>query len=215
MVELFLRGGEFMWPILAVFIIGLLFVIERFVSLTMSTVNTKKFVVTVIQALQEGGPQAAKDVCEKTRGPIASVFHAGLQRLGMGVDAVEKNIMNAGQIEMSFLEKNLVWLSTVIAMAPMLGFTGTVSGMVGAFDAIAAANDISPAIVAGGISKALLTTLFGLIVAMVIQFFNNFFVSRIDKIVGEMQEASVEFVDTLLEYEEAHPDVVKRGGNNT
>ncbi|GBE29382.1 MAG TPA: MotA/TolQ/ExbB proton channel family protein [Bacteroidetes bacterium] len=213
MVELFLRGGEFMWPILAVFIIGLMFVIERFVSLTMSTVNTKKFIVSVTQALEDGGPQAAKEICEKTRGPIASVFHAGLQRFGMGIDAVEKNIMNAGQIEMSFLEKNLVWLSTVIAIAPMLGFTGTVAGMVGAFDAIAAANDISPAIVAGGISKALLTTLFGLIVAMVIQFFNNFFISRIDKIVGDMQEASVEFVDTLLDYEEAHPEL-KRGGNN-
>ncbi|MCB2212903.1 MotA/TolQ/ExbB proton channel family protein [bacterium] len=213
MVELFLRGGDFMWPILAVFIIGLMFVIERFISLSMSTVNTKKFVVKVNQALQEGGPQAAKEVCEKTRGPIASVFHAGLQRMGMGIDAVEKNIMNAGQIEMSFLEKNLVWLSTVIAIAPMLGFTGTVSGMVGAFDAIAAANNISPSIVADGISQALLTTLFGLIVAMIIQFFNNFFVSRIDKIVGDMQEASVEFVDTLLEYEAAHPEVT-RGGIN-
>jgi biopolymer transport protein ExbB len=114
--------------------------------------------------------------------------------------------MNAGQIELSFLEKNLVWLSTVIAIAPMLGFTGTVAGMVNAFDAIAAANDISPSIVAGGISQALLTTLFGLIVAMIIQFFNNFFVSRIDKIVADMQQASVEFVDTLVDYKEKHPD---------
>jgi len=202
MVELFLRGGAFMWPILGVFIIGLMFVVERFISLTMNTVNTKKFVVTVNQALQDGGPEAAMDVCSQTRGPIASVFHAGLQRMGRGVDQVEKNIMNAGQIELAFLEKNLVWLSTAIAIAPMLGFTGTVSGMVKAFDDIAAANDISPAIVAGGISQALLTTLFGLIVAMTIQFFNNFFVSRIDKIVADMQEASVEFVDTLVDYEE-------------
>lgn len=202
MVELFLRGGAFMWPILGVFIIGLMFVIERFISLSLSTVNTKKFVVQVNQALEEGGPQAAMDVCANTRGPIASVFHAGLQRLGRGVDQVEKNIMNAGQIEMAFLEKNLVWLSTVIAIAPMLGFTGTVAGMVSAFDSIAAANDISPSIVADGISQALLTTLFGLIVAMIIQFFNNFFVARIDKIVADMQEASVEFVDTLVDYEE-------------
>ncbi|MBS1262323.1 MAG: Protein TolQ [Calditrichaeota bacterium] len=202
MVELFVRGGPFMWPILGVFVIGLMFVIERFISLSLSTVNTKKFVVKVNQTLQEGGPDQAKEVCENTRGPIASVFHAGLQRLGHGVEQVEKNIMNAGQIEMSFLEKNLVWLSTVIAIAPMLGFTGTVAGMVNAFDAIAAANDISPAIVADGISQALLTTLFGLIVAMIIQFFNNFFVSRIDKIVADMQEASVEFVDTLIDYSE-------------
>jgi len=204
MVELFLRGGPFMWPILATFIIGLLFSIERLISLSLSTVNTKKFVVKVNQALNEGGPEAAMEICASTRGPIASVFHAGLQRMNRGVDQVEKNIMNAGQIELAFLEKNLVWLSTVIAIAPMLGFTGTVSGMIGAFDAIAAANDISPAIVAGGISEALLTTLFGLIVAMIIQFFNNFFVSRIDKIVADMQEASVEFVDTLVEYEEQH-----------
>ena len=204
MVELFLRGGDFMWPILATFIIGLAFTIERLISLSLSTVNTKKFVVQVNEALANGGPEAAAEICASTRGPIASVFHAGLQRMNRGIDQVEKNIMNAGQIELAFLEKNLVWLSTVIAIAPMLGFTGTVSGMIGAFDAIAAANDISPAIVAGGISEALLTTLFGLIVAMIIQFFNNFFVSRIDKIVADMQEASVEFVDTLVEYEESH-----------
>ena len=204
MVEMFLKGGDFMWPILATFIIGLAFTIERLISLTLSTVNTKKFVIKVNEALQNGGPESAMDICASTRGPIASVFHAGLQRMHRGIDQVEKNIMNAGQIELAFLEKNLVWLSTVIAIAPMLGFTGTVSGMIGAFEDIAAANDISPSIVAGGISEALLTTLFGLIVAMIIQFFNNFFVSRIDKIVADMQEASVEFVDTLVEYEESH-----------
>ncbi len=202
MVELFLRGGEFMWPILFVFIIGLTFVVERMISLTKATVNTQSFVLEVNQALHDQGVEAAMEICANTRGPVASVFHAGLQRLGRGIDQVEKNIMNAGQIELSFLEKNLVWLSTVIALAPMLGFTGTVQGMVNAFDAIAAANDIQPSIVATGISKALLTTLFGLIVAMIIQFCNNFFVSRIDKIVAEMQEASVEFIDTLVAYEE-------------
>ncbi len=202
MVDMFLDGGPFMWPILFVFVIGLMFVVERFISLTMNTINTKKFVIEVNQALQSGGPNSAMEVCSSTRGPIASVFHAGLQRMNRGMDQVEKNIMNAGQIELAFLEKNLVWLSTVIVMAPMLGFTGTVSGMVGAFDAIAAANDISPAIVAGGISQALLTTLFGLVVAIIIQLFNNFFISRIDKIVADMQEASVEFIDTLIEYEE-------------
>jgi len=202
MVELFIRGGGFMWPILFVFIIGLMFVIERAISLSKATVNTKQFVMKVNQTLNEQGVDAAKEICATTRGPIASVFHAGLLRIDRGVEQVEKNIMNAGQIELAFLEKNLVWLSTVIAIAPMLGFTGTVSGMVGAFDAIAAANDIQPSIVADGISQALLTTLFGLIVAMIIQFANNFFVSMIDKIVAEMQEASVEFVDTLVAFEE-------------
>ena len=202
MVELFLRGGGFMWPILAVFIVGLTFVVERAISLSKATLDTKKFVLKVNQTLHDQGVEAAMEVCATTRGPVASVFHAGLQRLGRGIDQVEKNIMNAGQIELSFLEKNLVWLSTVIAIAPMLGFTGTVSGMVSAFDAIAAANDIQPSIVADGISQALLTTLFGLIVAMIIQFANNFFVSMIDKIVAEMQEASVEFVDTLVDYQE-------------
>lgn len=202
MVQYFLDGGPFMYPILIVFVIGLLFVIERFISLSLSSVNTKKFIIKVNQTLQEGGVKEAMEVCAATRGPVASVFNAGLLRWNRGVDQVEKAIMNAGQIEMSFLEKNLVWLSTVIAVAPMLGFTGTVWGMIVAFKAIAAANDIQPAIVAGGISQALLTTLFGLIVAMTVQIFNNLFISMIDKIVNDMQESSVEFVDTLVEFEE-------------
>ncbi|MDP8206165.1 MAG: MotA/TolQ/ExbB proton channel family protein [Candidatus Electryonea clarkiae] len=202
MVQYFLDGGPFMYPILGVFIIGLAFVIERFVSLTLSSVNTKKFVIGVNKALNEGGHEAAMELCSSTRGPVASVFNAGMMRWNRGIDQVEKAIMSAGQIELSFLEKNLVWLSTVIAVAPMLGFTGTVWGMIGAFKAIAAANDISPSIVAGGISEALLTTVFGLIVAMIIQVFNNLFISMIDKIVGDMQESSVQFIDTLVEYDE-------------
>ena len=204
MVQYFLDGGPFMYPILVVFIIGLAFVIERFISLTLSSVNTKSFVIKVNKALQEGGLEAATEVCASTRGPIASVFNAGMMRWNRGIDQVEKGIMSAGQIELSFLEKNLVWLSTVIAVAPMLGFTGTVWGMIEAFKSIAAANDISPSIVANGISQALLTTLFGLIVAMIVQVCNNFFISMIDKIVGDMQESSVQFVDTLIAYEESN-----------
>lgn len=202
MVEYFHMGGGFMWPILGVFVIGVVFVIERFVSLSLSSVNTKKFVVSVNQALKDGGVDSAKEVCSSTRGPIASVFYAGLMRAKRGAEEMEKAIMNAGQVEMAFLEKNLVWLSTVIAVAPMLGFTGTVWGMIGAFKSIAAANDISPAIVASNIQVALLTTLFGLIVAMIIQVFNNMFVAMIDKIVNDMQESSIEFVDTLIDYQE-------------
>lgn len=202
MVDLFLQGGPFMWPILFVFVFGLIFVIERAISLSLASQGAKAFMKKFSQALNDGGKDQAMELCSKTRGPIASVFNAGLMRMGRGVDQVEKGIMNAGQIELAFLERNLVWLSTCIAIAPMLGFTGTVSGMIGAFQDIAAANDISPAIVAGGISEALLTTLFGLIVAMIIQFFNNVFIAMIDKIVADMQESSVEFIDTLIAYEE-------------
>ncbi len=199
LVGLFNQGGGFMWPILFTFIIGLAFAIERFITLTKASVNSKKFVARVSQALDDGGVEAALHECEKTPGPVASIYHAALSRVDKGVDQVEKAITNAGGIEMAFLEKNLIWLATVIAIAPMLGFTGTVSGMVVAFDTIKKANDISPSIVAGGISQALLTTLFGLIVAMFIQFFNNYFLSRIDKLIVDMEESSTDLVDTLLE----------------
>ena len=202
MVELFLRGGTFMWPILFLLVLGLAISIERFISLTRASINTRKFMEKIKAALDEGGIEAAREVCEQTRGPIASIFHAGLMRADKGIEHVEKAIMNAGSIEMAFLERGLVWLATVISLAPMLGFTGTVQGMIKAFDAIAAANDISPAIVADGISVALLTTLFGLVVAIIIQFFHNYFVSKIDRIVIDMEESSVEFVDALLEREE-------------
>ncbi|TKJ39720.1 flagellar motor protein MotA [candidate division LCP-89 bacterium B3_LCP] len=199
MVELFLNGGPFMWPILALFIFGLMFTLERLWTLTRATVNTRKFVLNIRQAMTDGGVDAALEVCANTRGPVASVLHAGLMRFDRGLDHVEKAIMTSGSIEMAFLEKNLVWLSTVIAIAPMLGFTGTVSGMIKSFEDIAKANDISPSIVASGISEALLTTLFGLIVAMIIQVFHNYFVSRVDKLVIDMEEATVELVDYIDE----------------
>ncbi len=202
MVQYFLRGGPFMWPILAVFVFGLAFVLERFITLSISSINTKKFIMKVTKALSDGGADAAMQLCSSTRGPVASVFGAGLMRMHRGVDQVEKGIMNTGQVELAFLEKNLVWLSTSIAVAPMLGFLGTVWGMTIAFDAIAAANDISPAIVANGISQALLTTVFGLIVALIMQVFNNYFIARIDKIVADMQESSMEFVETLIDFEQ-------------
>ena len=201
MVELFQNGGPFMWPILGLLIVGLMFVLERIWTLSRASINTRKFLGKINKALTEGGSDAAMEICSKTRGPIASILYAGLMRTERGVEAVEKSVMSAGTIEMAFLEKNLVWLATVIAVAPMLGFTGTVAGMVKAFDNIAAANDISPSIVAGGISEALLTTLFGLIVAIIIQVFHNYFVSRVDKLVVDMEESSVSFIDSLTELE--------------
>ncbi len=202
MVYYFNEGGAFMWPILILLIIGIMISIERFISLTRASVNTRKFLAKVKEALSEGGVEQALDVCSSTRGPVASIFHAGLLRSKRGVEHVEKAITNAGSIEMAFLERGMIWLATVISIAPMLGFTGTVVGMIAAFDAIKAANDISPSIVAGGISQALLTTCFGLIVAMIIQIFHNYFVSRIDALIIDMEESSTELVDSLIEMED-------------
>ncbi len=199
MVDYFIKGGAFMWPILIVLVIGLAFSIERLWTLTRSTINARRFTQRIREALGDGGPEKAIEVCARTRGPIANVLHAGLLRVERGMEHVEKAVMTTGTIEMAFLERNLVWLATVVSIAPMLGFLGTVSGMVRAFDSIAQANDISPSLVAGGISEALLTTMFGLVVAIIIQFFHNFFVARIDKIVADMEESTQEFVDLLVE----------------
>jgi len=202
MVEYFLAGGNFMYPILALLVVGLAFSLERLWTLTRASVNTRKFLARLHNALQEGGIEGAAAECEKTPGPVASILHAGLSRAEKGIEHVEKSISNAGSIEMAFLERGMIVLTTVIVLAPMLGFTGTVAGMVDAFDSIKKANDISPNIVAGGISKALLTTLFGLIVAMIIQVFYNYFSSRIDKLIIDMEESSVELMDALVEIQE-------------
>ena len=201
MVEYFVNGGPFMWPILISLIFGLGFSFERLYSLLMSSVNSKQFFQEVSETLNTKGVESALELCENTRGPVAAIFHAGLARRHRGISEVEKAIQNAGPLEMAFLERNMIWLNAVITIAPMIGFTGTVVGMIGAFDAIKAANDISPAVVAGGISQALLTTAFGLIVAMIIQTFQNLFVNRIDKLILDMEEHSVKLVDHLYEIE--------------
>ena len=203
MVQYFIDGGAFMWPILISLVFGLGFALERAYSLVMSSINSQKFYTDIAETLETNGVDAALELCNETRGPVAEIFHAGLSRLHRGVDDVEKAVQNAGSLEMSFLEKNMIWLNTVITVAPMIGFTGTVVGMIAAFDAIKAANDISPAVVAGGISQALLTTAFGLITAMIIQFFQNFFVSRIDKLILDMEENSIKLVDQLYEMDAA------------
>ena len=199
LTEKYTAGGGFMHPILASLIIGLAFSFERLWTLTKARTNTKKFIVDVKRALTSGGVEAAKKVCENTSGPVASVFYAGLLRYDEGLDAAEKAIIAYGGIEMGFLERGLIWISTFITIAPMLGFTGTVQGMIGAFDAIKEAAQISPAIVAEGISVALLTTLFGLVVAMILQVFYNYFISRIDRLVSDMEQSSIELIDALYE----------------
>ena len=201
MVYYFLEGGAFMWPILLTLIFGLAFVIERAYSLMMSGVDSQAFFDKVSKSISENGAEAAAEVCKQEQGPVSVIFQAGLSKVNRGIGEVEKAIQNAGAIEMAFLEKNMIWLNAVITIAPMLGFTGTVVGMIAAFDAIKAANDISPAVVAGGISQALLTTAFGLVVAMIIQTFQNVFVARIDKLVLDMEEQSIKIVDYLQEVE--------------
>tara|TARA_B100001079_G_scaffold74164_1_gene63761 strand:- start:6923 stop:7537 length:615 start_codon:yes stop_codon:yes gene_type:complete len=201
MVQYFHDGGNFMWPILVALVFGLVFTLERIYSLMMSRIDSETFFDDITKVIDNDGAEAALELCEQTQGPVSAIFHAGLSRLHRGLAEVEKAIQNAGAIEMAFLEKNMIWLNAVITIAPMLGFTGTVIGMISAFDAIKAANDISPAVVAGGISQALLTTAFGLVVAMIIQTFQNLFVSRIDKLVLDMEEQSVKIIDHLYEAE--------------
>ncbi len=205
LVRYFNEGGDFMWPVLIILIVGLAIAFERVISLNRADVNTRKFIVTVKGALEEGGVSSAEEVCANTRGPVASVFQAGLLRVDEGIEAVEKAVVAYGSIEMSFLERGLVWLSLFIALAPMFGFLGTVIGMVAAFDAIEAAGDISPSLVARGIKIALLTTVFGLIVAIILQFFYNYAVSKIDRIVVDMEEASIELIDSLLLMQAGQP----------
>ena len=198
MVELFLRGGIFMWPILALAIFGIMVVIERAYTLSKASRVTKRFLPKVLNTLkEEDGVRKAIELCENTPGPIAEIFHAGLSKVGYGMEAVEKAIQSAGTVEMAFLDKGMIWLATVITLAPLLGFMGTVSGMINAFDAIAKVNDMSPAIVAGGISEALLTTLFGLVVAAPLQLCYNLFVARVDSIVVEMEESTMNLLQTL------------------
>lgn len=199
LTEKFEAGGGFMWPILACLVLGLAFSFERLWTLSRARTNTREFIVKVKKALEEGGVEQAKEVCANTRGPVASVFHAGLLRADEGLDAAEKAIMAYGAIEMGFLERGMIWISTFITIAPMLGFTGTVQGMIQAFDSIKEAAQISPAIVAEGISVALLTTLFGLVVAIILQVFYNYFISRIDRLVADMEESSIELIDALYE----------------
>ena len=197
----FIEGDPtWMAPVLICLILGLAFVIERVIYLNMASTNTNKLLNNVEGALRSGGVDSAKEVCRNTRGPIAGIFYQGLDRAHEGVDIVEKSVVAYGGVEVGRLERGLSWISLFIALAPMLGFLGTVIGMILAFDQIAAANNISPAIVAGGIKVALLTTVFGLIVAIILQIFYNYLVSKIDSITGQMEEASITLVDMLVKH---------------
>lgn len=179
-------------------IIGLALSIERIVYLNLSTINTKRFLDEVETALKNGGTEAAKDVCRNTRGPIASIYYQGLDRADEGIDMVEKSVVSYGGVQMGLLEKGLSWLSLFIALAPMLGFLGTVIGMIFAFDKIVEEGQVSPTTVADGIKVSLLTTVFGLIAAIILQIFYNYIVSKVDGIVNEMEDASISLIDMML-----------------
>jgi len=200
--EKFIEGGAgFMGIVLITLILGLAICIERIIYLNMATPNAKKLLNDIEAALASGGVEAAKEVCRNTRGPVASIFYQGLERSGEGIDMVEKSIVSYGSVQMGLLERNISWISLFIALAPMLGFMGTVIGMIGAFDAIEAAGDISPSLVAGGIKVALLTTVFGLIVAMILQVFYNYIIAKVDSIVNSMEDASISLVDLLVKHD--------------
>jgi biopolymer transport protein ExbB len=197
----FVAGGVgFMWPILITFVVGLAIGIERIISLNLARTNTKKLLARIEDALATGGIEAAKEVTKNTRGPVASIFTQGLMRANEGVDMVEKSVTSYGGVEMGRLERGLIWISLCISLGPMLGFFGTVIGMVQSFDAIEAAGDISPQVVAAGMKVALITTVGGLIVGMVLQVLYNYLISTIDGLVNNMEDASITLVDIIVKY---------------
>ena len=192
--------GDPLWmtPVLICMIIGIALSIERIIYLNLSTINTEKFLSDVEKALQNGGVDKAKELCRNTRGPIASIFYQGLERSEEGIDMVEKSVVAYGGVQMGLMEKGLSWLQLFIALSPMLGFLGTVIGMIQAFDKIVKDGQVSPTTVADGIKVALLTTVFGLISAMFLQVFYNYITAKIDDLVNEMENASISLIDILL-----------------
>ncbi len=197
----FIEGGVgFMAFVLVCLILGLALSLERVIYLNLSTTNNKKLLANVEDALAKGGIEAAKDVCRSTRGPVASIFYQGLDRSSEGIDVVEKTVVAYGGVQAGLLEKGLSWMALFIALAPMLGFMGTVIGMIEAFDAIEVAGDISPSLVAGGIKVALITTVSGLVVAMILQIFYNYCLAKIDSIVNSMEDATISLIDILVKH---------------
>ena len=200
----FIEGGAgFMAATLICLVFGLALCIERIIYLSLSKTNTKALLAEVEKALKNGGIEAALDVCRNTRGPVASIFYQGLSRYNEGVDVVEKTVASYGGVQLGLLEKNLSWISLFISIAPSLGFLGTIIGMIQAFDKIQQVGDISATVVAGGIKVALLTTLLGLIIAIILQVFYNYILSLIEGLVNEMEDSSISLLDLVVEYDAA------------
>ena len=200
----FIEGGAgFMAATLICLVFGLALCIERIIYLSLSKTNTKALLAEVENALKNGGLEAALEVCRNTRGPVASIFYQGLSRYHEGVDVVEKTVASYGGVQLGLLEKNLSWISLFISIAPSLGFLGTIIGMIQAFDKIQQVGDISATVVAGGIKVALLTTLLGLIIAIILQVFYNYILSLIEGLVNEMEDSSISLLDLVVEYDAA------------
>jgi biopolymer transport protein ExbB len=196
----FIEGGwQFMMIILIPLILGLAISIERVITLSLASINTEKFLNSIEEQIKAGNIEAAREICLTTAGPTAEVLGEGLKRVNEGVDLVEKTIVSNGSVQTGLLEKGLVWLALFIALAPMLGFMGTVIGMIQAFDSIEKAGDIRPSDVAGGIKVALLTTVFGLIAAMILQFFYNLITSKIEALVNTMEDSTIAVIDMLID----------------
>ena len=200
----FIEGGAgFMAATLICLGFGLALCIERIIYLSLSKTNTKALLAEVEAALKNGGIEAALEVCRNTRGPVASIFYQGLSRYSEGVDVVEKTVASYGGVQLGLLEKNLSWISLFISIAPSLGFLGTIIGMIQAFDKIQQVGDISATVVAGGIKVALLSTLLGLIIAIILQVFYNYILSLIEGLVNEMEDSSISLLDLVVEYDAA------------
>ncbi len=197
--EKYIQGGAgWMTPVLLCLILGMALVIERILYLCMATTNVEKLLQGIEEKVQKNDYAGAKELCRDTRGPVASIFYQGLDRIDEGLDNVEKAITSYGGVQMARLENNLTWIALFIALAPSFGFLGTVVGMVQAFDDIEAAGDISPTVVAGGMKVALLTTVFGLITAIVLQIFYNYILTKIESLVSQMEDGSITFMDILV-----------------
>jgi biopolymer transport protein ExbB len=197
----FIEGdASFMSLVAIALVLGLAFCIERIIYLSLAEVNTKKLMAAIEAALAKGDVEGAKDICRNTRGPVASICYQGLLRIDEGLDVVERSVVSYGGVQSAALEKNCSWVTLFIAMAPSLGFLGTVIGMVMAFDDIQKAGDISPTVVAGGMKVALITTIFGIIVALVLQVFYNFILSKIESLTTDMEDSSIVLLDLILKY---------------
>ncbi len=197
----FIEGDAgFMSLVAIALVFGLAFCIERIIYLSLAEINSKKLMAEIEEKLKVGDLEGAKAICRDTRGPVASICYQGLMRFNEGVEDVERSVTAYGSVQAGYLEKGCSWITLFIAMAPSLGFLGTVIGMVMAFDQIQAAGDISPTIVAGGMKVALITTIFGIIVALILQVFYNYILSKIEEITSNMEEATISLLDMCMKY---------------
>jgi biopolymer transport protein ExbB len=197
----FIEGSAgFMSLVAIALVVGLAFCVERIIYLSLAEVNAKKLMTKLEAALEKGDVEGAKTICRNTRGPVASICYQGLMRVDEGIDVVERSVVSYGGVQAGYLEKGCSWITLFIAMSPSLGFLGTVVGMVMAFDNIQAAGDISPTVVAGGMKVALITTIFGLVAALILQTFYNYILSKIEALTSDMEDSSINLLDMIMKY---------------